>query len=95
MCDGPQLKSEMWVIRQRFQSVSDRTAPLYSLRFREGKEAMICLVSRETVMTWPMRRRMYWGLSSRLGSLTMPERASVETRYWSITHSRAERLPSL
>ncbi len=33
------------------------------------------------------------GSSSRLGSLTMPERGSVETRYWSITHSRAERLP--
>lgn len=54
---------------------------------------MICWVSRETVMTWPMRRRMYCGSSSRLGSLTMPERASVETRYWSMTHSRAERLP--
>ena len=28
-------------------------------RFREGKAAMICWVSSETVMTWPMRRRMY------------------------------------
>ncbi len=31
--------------------------------------------------------------SSRLGSLVMPEQGSVETRYWSMTHSRAERLP--
>jgi hypothetical protein len=34
-----------------------------------------------------------FGSPPRLGSLTMPERASVETRYWSTTHSRAERLP--
>ena len=36
---------------------------------------------------------MYCGSSARLGSLTMPLRLSVLTRYWSITHSRAERLP--
>ena len=55
----------------------------YSLpRLMEGRAAMICWVSRETVMTWSMRRRMYLGSSSRLGSLTMPERGSVETRYW-------------
>src|SRR5665213_681992 len=65
----------------------------YSPSLSEGRDAMIFWVSRETVMTWPMRRRMYWGSASRLGSLTMPERASVETRYWSMTHSRAERLP--
>lgn len=46
---------------------------------------MIFFVSSETVMTWPMRRRMYLGSSSRLASLTMPERGSVETRYWSMT----------
>jgi hypothetical protein len=28
-----------------------------------------------------------------VGSLVMPERGSVETRYWSMTHSKAERLP--
>jgi hypothetical protein len=27
-------------------------------RLREGRVAMIFWVSRETVMTWPMRRRM-------------------------------------
>ena len=27
-------------------------------KLREGRVAMICWVSRETVMTWPMRRRM-------------------------------------
>jgi len=60
---------------------------------REGRAAMSFWVSRETVMTWPMRRRMYLGSSGRLGSMTMPERGSVETRYWSMTHLRAERLP--
>ena len=32
---------------------------------------------------------MYSGSSSRLGSLVMPLRLSVETWYWSMTHSRA------
>src|SRR5260370_37161418 len=36
---------------------------------------------------------MYSGSSGRLGSERMPERASSVTRYWSITHSMAERLP--
>jgi hypothetical protein len=36
---------------------------------------------------------MYSGSSSRLGSFTMPERASFETRYWSTSHSSALRLP--
>ena len=44
-------------------------------------------------MTWAMRRTMYSGSSARLGSLVMPLRLSVETWYWSMTHSRAERLP--
>ncbi len=35
---------------------------------------------------------MYCGSSGRLGSLVMPLRLSVLTRYWSMTHSRAERL---
>jgi hypothetical protein len=30
----------------------------YSGSSKDGKLAMICWVSRETVMTWPMRRRM-------------------------------------
>ena len=36
---------------------------------------------------------MYSGSSGRLGSLVMPLRLSVLAWYWSITHSRAERLP--
>jgi len=40
---------------------------------------MIFIVSRLTVMTWPMRRTMYSGSSARLGSLVMPLRLSVET----------------
>ena len=36
---------------------------------------------------------MYCGSAARLGSLTMPLRLSVLTRYCSMTHSRAERLP--
>jgi hypothetical protein len=35
---------------------------------------------------------MYSG-SSRFGSVVMPLRLSVETWYWSITHSNALRLP--
>ena len=38
---------------------------------------------------------MYWGSSERLGSLVMPLRGSVLTLYWSMTQSRAARLPSL
>src|SRR5438045_2569159 len=50
-------------------------------------------VSTLTVTTLPTRRTIYCSSSSRLGSLTMPLRASVLTWYWSSTHSRAERLP--
>src|SRR5450755_3277147 len=52
-------------------------------------------VSTETVATCPSSRTIYSGSSGRFGSFTMPERASVETRYWSTTHSSALRLPSL
>ncbi len=51
-------------------------------------------VSTLTVTTWPMRRTMYCGSSGRLGSLVMPLRLLVLMWYWSMTHSRAERLPS-
>ena len=34
---------------------------------------MIFTVSRLTRMTWPTRRTMYWGSSSRLGSEVMPK----------------------
>ena len=36
---------------------------------------------------------MYWGSSSRLGSERRPLRGSSVTRYWSMIHSSAERLP--
>src|ERR1035441_1653991 len=61
--------------------------------FNDGNPPTTLWVSSETVMTCPINLRMYLGSSGRLGSLTMPERGSVETRYWSMTHSRAERLP--
>src|SRR5207248_11281901 len=48
-----------------------------------------------SVTTFPTYRTIYSSSSSRLGSLPMPLRASVLTWYWSITHSRADRLPNL
>src|SRR5207237_884191 len=50
-------------------------------------------VSTLTVMIFPTRRAIYSSSSGLLGSLTMPLRLSSLTWYWSITHSRAERLP--
>jgi len=58
-----------------------------------GREATRSGVFRERVMIWANRRVMYWGSSSRLGSEVMPERGSVVIWYWSMIHSRAERLP--
>src|SRR5438093_5787856 len=43
-------------------------------------------------MSWPRRPRIYSGTSRTFGALVMPLRLSVLTRYWSITHSSAERL---
>ena len=43
--------------------------------------------------TWPTRRTMYSGSSGLLGSERMAVRLSSLTRYWSMTHSRALRLP--
>src|SRR5713226_4275813 len=51
-------------------------------------------VSILTVITFPTRRTMYSSSSRLFGSLTMPLRLSSLTWYWSITQSRAERLPS-
>ena len=61
--------------------------------FSGGNPFTTFTVSRLTVMTWAMRRTMYCGSSGRLGSLVMPLRLSVLTWYWSMTQSRAERLP--
>ena len=58
-----------------------------------GSPSTMATVSRLTLITLPMRRRMYSGSPARLGSLTMPLRLSVLTRYWSMTHSSAARLP--
>ncbi|GEM_PF-6561463 len=46
-----------------------------------GSAFTIFTVSTLTCTTWRMRRRMYSGSSSRLGSLVMPLRLSVETWY--------------
>jgi hypothetical protein len=46
---------------------------------KPGRAFTIFTVSRLTVITWPIKRRMYSLSSSRLGSLVMPERLSVET----------------
>src|SRR6266851_3451663 len=51
-------------------------------------------VSILTVITFPTGRTMYSSSSRLFGSLTMPLRLSSLTWYWSITQSRAERLPS-
>ena len=53
----------------------------------------ISIVSRLTVTTWPMRRKIYSSSSARLGSLVISPAASRSTRYWSITQSSALRLP--
>ena len=46
-----------------------------------GRAATMRTVSRLTATTWPTRRTMYWGSSRRLGSLLMPLRLSVFSRY--------------
>ena len=58
-----------------------------------GNPSTISTVSKLTVITLPINLTMYWGSSVRFGSLMMPLRLSVLTRYWSITHSKAERVP--
>ncbi len=45
-----------------------------------GSPSTTFTVSKLTLMTLPMERRMYWGLSARLGLLTMPLYLSVLTR---------------
>src|SRR2546421_8476113 len=51
-------------------------------------------VSTLTVITFPIRRTIYSSSSRLFGSLTIPLRLSSLNWYWSITQSRAERLPS-
>ena len=46
-----------------------------------GRERTILTVSRLTLTTCPIKRRMYVGSSARFGSLVMPLRLSVETWY--------------
>src|SRR5438067_10800890 len=46
-----------------------------------GRERTIVTVSRLTLTTCPIRRRIYVGSSARFGSLVMPLRLSVETWY--------------
>lgn len=65
--------------------------------YSAGSESTILTVSTLTRTTWPTRRTMYSSSSGLLGSLVMPLVAAA-TRcsliwYWSITQSRAERLP--
>jgi hypothetical protein len=59
----------------------------------DGNAATIWTVSTLTRTSRSTSRTMYSGSSSRLGSVVMPERLSVETWYWSMTQSIAMRLP--
>ena len=59
-----------------------------------GNPSTIPTVSKLTLITFPTNRTIYSGSSPRFGSFTIPLRLSVFTRYWSITHSSADRLPS-
>ena len=56
---------------------------------------MICSVSRETVDDLADEAEDVFGVVFAVGLLVMAERGSVVTRYWSMTYSRAERLPRL
>jgi hypothetical protein len=61
--------------------------------YRSGNALTIRIVSRLTRTTWPTKRTMYSSSSARFGSERMPLRLSSLTWYWSMTHSRALRLP--
>src|SRR5262249_3526411 len=58
-----------------------------------GKSLTIRTVSKLTRTTWPTSRTMYSESSGRFGSERMWLRLSSLTWYWSMTHSRALRLP--
>jgi len=47
-----------WGTRLISKSIKGGGFLLYAGKLRDGSVAMIFWVSRETVMTWPMRRRM-------------------------------------
>jgi hypothetical protein len=61
--------------------------------YSAGRPFTIFTVSTLTRTTWPTRRTMYSSSSGLLGSLVMPLRLSVLIWYWSMTQSRALRLP--
>ena len=101
-----QLESEVdvWLYRQpcqrrsqvsrQSQARDQQTPPYPSARVKPARPSTIVTVSMLTVMTRPTRSTMYcWSSLQALGSLTMPLRLSVLTRYWSTTHSSAERVP--
>ena len=77
-----------------------RTSPTENIErdseipYREGNPETISTVFRLTWMTRAIRSTIYRGSASRFGSFTIPLRLSVLTRYWSTTHSNAERLPN-
>ena len=80
--------------KRQFQSQSVYSPiNLGSDNYNVGKFSTISTVSKLTVITLPINLTMYWGSSARFGSLTMPLRLSVLTRYWSTIHSNAERVP--
>src|SRR5438552_1387434 len=72
---------------------SNEAKPVHHFAYFSGSPATIFTVSKLTRTTCPTRRTMYSGSSARFGSDLIPLRLSSLTWYWSITHSRAERLP--
>ena len=67
---------------------------LSSARCGRPKSGSAFTVSRLTVITCPIKRKMYSGSSSRLGSFVISQRLQVESPMLSITYYSAERLPS-
>ena len=59
----------------------DSTRQGFSYDFNAGKPLTMSTVSKLTVMTCPIKRRIYSGSSSRFGSFLMPLRLSILTRY--------------
>src|SRR5947208_731630 len=66
---------------------------VFALVYSLGKAPTMRTVSRLTRTTWPTNLTMYSSSSARLGSERTPLRWSSLTWYWSMTHSRALRLP--
>src|SRR5947208_15970444 len=76
-----------------FPSRSEDSLTFHHSAYRSGNSLTIRTVSTLTLTTYPTSRTIYSGSSARFGSDLMPLHLSSLTWYWSITHSRALRLP--